>query len=131
MEFIDIANQNEVESFLTQGYAVVNNISAFPLRLVAFDADLYAGKWAAVKGNDEYVESLVAKGKLSVLRQTTAKPLIDNDSAPKQKKKAKDAAEDSESEQTVPDVAAESLPATNDVKLVDENKDVEVQESPL
>ncbi len=58
MEFIDIDGPGEAQSYLDRGYSVINNVSLVPMRLHAFQADLYAGKWAAVKGGNDYLDKL-------------------------------------------------------------------------
>jgi len=129
MEFIDIDGPEEAQSYLDRGYSVINNVSLVPMRLHAFQADLYAGKWAAVKGGNDYLDKLVSKGTLSILSKTVAAPtavaseVASEEEAPKAKKKAKEIQEEPAS------VTEETPVAEPAIEVVDENKDVEVQES--
>jgi hypothetical protein len=129
MEFIDIAGPGEIESYLNNGYSVINNTSLMPLRLHGFQADLYAGKWAAVMGGDNYLEKFVSKGTITVLRKNITAPIavaaevVDEPEAPKTKKKTKETQE----EQSI--TIEESLETEPITEVVDENKNVEVQES--
>lgn len=124
MEFIDIAGPGEIESYLNNGYSVINNTSLMPLRLHGFQADLYAGKWAAVKGGDVYLEKFISKGTIAILRKNTATPTaVGAVEEPKPKRKTKEIQE----EQAI--VTEESLETEPVAEVVDENKDVEVQES--
>ena len=70
MEFEDIENLQDIESYLNRGYGVINNLTLFPIRLWPFQADLYAGKWAAVKGGEDYLLSLLNEGSISFSRST-------------------------------------------------------------
>lgn len=124
MEFIDIAGPGEIESYLNDGYSVINNTSLMPLRLHGFQADLYAGKWAAVKGGDVYLEKFISKGTIAILRKNTATPTVMSaveESKPKRKTK------EIQEEQAI--VTEESLETEPAAEVVDENKNVEVQES--
>jgi hypothetical protein len=129
MEFIDIAGPGEIESYLNNGYSVINNTSRMPLRLHGFQADLYAGKWAAVKGGDVYLEKFISKGTIAISRKNVAAPtavaveVVNEAEAPKTKKKTKETQE----EQSI--AIEESLETEPITEVVDENKNVEVQES--
>ena len=129
MEFINIAGPEEAESYLNSGYSVINNTSLMPLRLHGFQADLYAGKWAAVMGGDNYLERFISKGTITVLRKNTATPVAvaaevaEESEALKTKKKTKETQE----EQSI--AIEESLETGPIAEVIDENKNVEVQES--
>jgi len=109
MEFHDIDNLDEIESYLNRGYSVINNLTSFPIRLVALQADLYAQKWAAVKGDEDYLLGL--------------SPIVEVPETSKNKKKSKDTNEENI-------VVADELPQSDDsIEVSNEIKDPEVQES--
>ncbi len=129
MEFIDIDGPGEAQSYLDRGYSVINNVSLVPMRLHVFQADLYAGKWAAIKGGEDSLGKFISKGSILLMQATVAAPtavaseVASEEEAPKAKKKAKEIQEEPAS------VTEETPVAEPAIEVVDENKDVEVQES--
>lgn len=123
MEFHDIDNLDEIESYLNRGYSVINNLTSFPIRLVALQADLYAQKWAAVKGDEDYLLGLSNEGHISLVKSTLQSPIVEVLETSKNKKKSKDTNEENI-------VVADELPQSDDsIEVSNEIKDPEVQES--
>ena len=123
MEFHDIDNLDEIESYLNRGYSVINNLTSFPIRLVALQADLYAQKWAAVKGDEDQLLGLSNEGHISLVKSTLQSPIVEVPETSKNKKKSKDTNEENI-------VVADELPQSDDsIEVSNEIKDPEVQES--
>jgi len=123
MEFEDIENLQDIESYLNRGYGVVNNLTLYPIRLWPFQADLYAGKWAAVKGGEDYLLGLLNEGSISFSRSTIESPALEVSETSKSKKKLKE----TNDEDAV--IVSESSQLDNSPEALDEIKDLEVQES--
>ncbi len=123
MEFEDIENLQDIESYLNRGYGVVNNLTLYPIRLWPFQADLYAGKWAAVKGGEDYLLGLLNEGSISFSRSTLESPALEVSETSKSKKKLKE----TNDEDAV--IVSESSQLDNSPEALDEIKDLEVQES--
>lgn len=123
MEFEDIENLQDIESYLNRGYSVINNLTLFPIRLWPFQADLYAQKWAAVKGGEDYLLSLLNEGSISFSRSTLESTAAEVSETSKSKKKLKE----TNDEDAV--IVSESSQLDNSPEALDEIKDPEVQES--
>jgi|688.fasta_scaffold126632_3 hypothetical protein len=123
MEFQDIDNQQDIESYLNRGYTVINNLTGFPMRLVPHQADLYAQKWAAVKGGEDYLLGLFNEGFISLTKSTLQSPAVEVPETSKNKKKSKETDE----EGIV--IANELSQLDNSTEVSNEIKDPEVQES--
>lgn len=123
MEFHDIDNLDEIESYLNRGFSVINNLTGFPIRLVKLQADLYARKWAAVKGEKNYLLGLVNEGRISLVESTSQSPAVEVLETLKNKKKSKDTSEENIA------IADELCQSDNSIEVSNEIKDPEVQES--
>ena len=123
MEYEDIENLQDIESYINRGYSVINNLTMFPIRLWPFQADLYAGKWAAVKGGEDYLLTLSNKGSISFSRSTIESPALEVSETSKSKKKLKE----TNDEDAV--IVSEPSPLIDSPEALEEIKDLEVQES--
>lgn len=123
MEFEDIDNLQDIESYLNRGYSIINNLTSFPIRLWPFEADLYAQKWAAVKGGEDYLLALSNKGSISFSRSTIESPAPEVSETSKSKKKPKEIND----EDAV--IVSEPSQLIDSPEALDEIKDLEVQES--
>lgn len=123
MEFHDIDNLDEIESYLNRGFSVINNLTGFPIRLVKLQADLYAQKWAAVKGDEDYLLGLFDEGRISLVKSTSQSPTVEVLETLKNKKKSKDTGEENIA------IADELCQSDNSIEVSNEIKDPEVQES--
>jgi hypothetical protein len=98
-------------------------LTLYPIRLWPFQADLYAGTWAAVKGGEDYLLCLLIEGSISFSRSTLEYPAADVSETSKSKKKLKE----TNDEDAV--IVSESSQLANSPEALDEIKDLEVQES--
>ena len=123
MEFEDIDNTEDISSYLNRGYSAIMNLTSFPIRLHPFEADLYAQKWAAVKGGEDYLSGLVSTGQISLSQGTPESVAAEVSETSKSKKKLKE----TNDEDAV--IVSESSQLDNPPEVLDEIKDLEVQES--
>lgn len=123
MEFEDIENLQDIESYINRGYSIINNLTNFPLRLWPFEADLYAQKWAAVKGGEDYLLTLSNKGSISFSRSTIESPALEVSETSKSKKKLKETNDEDAVIVSEPSLLIDSPEALEKIK------DLEVQES--
>lgn len=77
-EFIHLKSRAEADDYLARGYVIVENTTAFAVRLTQEGADLAPRKLAAMKEWDHTIDHWLAKGSIVVMQRDSNKAKAKN-----------------------------------------------------